>query len=682
VGTVTTYPFAFKVFQDSDVTAQVTAAGVLSELTLNSDYTVTLNGDQDASPGGNIVLAVALAVASILEIGSDVPATQDSTLTNAGGFPPAIVNAMADKLTILTQQQLVEIGRSIRVPELDGVSSYLPPVSERADTFLVFDPAGNPTVTPFTVAEVAVAIGAANLATAPADYVSVVTFMTLPEILDLQAGTLLTNHARAFGVAIATGKPVSVPTAPGWLYNMAGQTLLPSNTTIFGDRPNLRLANGQTGHGFRVADGAVNVEVRGMQFDGNKANCPAAGNGLSTGGTGASSVRFFNNYLFNWAGNGIYFGGTSVVTSEAVGNYATGNNLAGITMDANCTYMQCRGNFAWLNGTHGCGIIGVATIVLFEHNVCWSNGQAVPSADNLTGYNAANSQLTVTGNLSWGGLNNGMHFGGNDVTYTANIGTNAAQYGLVHQSSGTVPAVSNGAVMNGNILVGNGGPAGMLLGYCNSSSLTGNQSRGNTNHGAIFDNCSNVSLTGGGFRSNGGSGLRLPTPVANLSMTGVTCTDNGADGLRYDALSTSAIEACIFRNNAGAGINCSGSDAENMFAGNVIRDNGAGPVVGTFDVTTVWGVNNTDGSSTIASAATLTLPVWTDVFTVTGTTNITGIAASWPSRRVTLIASGVLTFVKGNNLKIASNHTSAGGFSALSLAGLGGNWIETGWSVN
>lgn len=161
VGTVTTYPFAFKVFQPSDVTAQETTVGVVSFLTLDSDFTVSLNGDQDTSPGGNVILSSALLTGSTLEIGSAVPATQDNTLTNAGGFFPDIVNDALDKGIIVSQQMLVEIARSIRVPEVGGVTSYLPPVSVRANALSAFDASGNPTATGFTVAQVSNAIAAA-----------------------------------------------------------------------------------------------------------------------------------------------------------------------------------------------------------------------------------------------------------------------------------------------------------------------------------------------------------------------------------------------------------------------------------------------------------------------------------------------------------------------------------------
>lgn len=82
---------------------------------------------------------------------------------------------------------------------------------------------------------------------------------------------------------------------------------------------------------------------------------------------------------------------------------------------------------------------------------------------------------------------------------------------------------------------------------------------------------------------------------------------------------------------------------------------------------------------TIASAASITMPVNGDSLTVTGTTGITSIAASgynFPGRRMTLIFTGVLTVTSGSNLKLNGNYTTAAN-TTLSLIYDGTNWNET-----
>ena len=59
-GVTTSLPFSFKVFAASEmVVTKTTPAGVESTLTLTTHYTVSLNADQDANPGGSVVMVSA-----------------------------------------------------------------------------------------------------------------------------------------------------------------------------------------------------------------------------------------------------------------------------------------------------------------------------------------------------------------------------------------------------------------------------------------------------------------------------------------------------------------------------------------------------------------------------------------------------------------------------------------------
>lgn len=146
-GLVTIYPFTFKVFQESDLLlAQLDTLGAQSYLTLSSDYTVTLNPDQDVSSGGSITLASALPSGYQLTITSNIPTTQPVTLTNTGGFFPKVVEGALDRLTILFQQLgLVGTVQSLRVPEIGGIP-MLPAKAGRANKLQAYDSNGDPTV--------------------------------------------------------------------------------------------------------------------------------------------------------------------------------------------------------------------------------------------------------------------------------------------------------------------------------------------------------------------------------------------------------------------------------------------------------------------------------------------------------------------------------------------------------
>jgi hypothetical protein len=100
-GANATLAFGFKVFATSDI--QVTRNG--TTLTLTSDYTVSLNADQDASPGGTVtILAAANTIGAVVYVGSAVPATQSTSLPSQTPWYPKVVETALDKLTILIQQ--------------------------------------------------------------------------------------------------------------------------------------------------------------------------------------------------------------------------------------------------------------------------------------------------------------------------------------------------------------------------------------------------------------------------------------------------------------------------------------------------------------------------------------------------------------------------------------------------
>lgn len=84
----------------------------------------------------------------------------------------------------------------------------------------------------------------------------------------------------------------------------------------------------------------------------------------------------------------------------------------------------------------------------------------------------------------------------------------------------------------------------------------------------------------------------------------------------------------------------------------------------------------------IASAATIAIPIGQRVATVTGTTNITSITATGHSGAVvTLIFSGALTVTDGSNLKLAGDFVTTAD-DTLTLGCDGTNWFEAGRSAN
>lgn len=161
----TAFPFAFKVFTAADmyVVKTDTDLEVETVLVLNTDYTVSLNADQNANPGGTITLPTALATGFTLTVTSNISPLQQTDLTNQGGFYPAIITNALDKLTILIQQALDSIGRSLKLPVStpSGVSTTLPLPSSNKLIGWNQDADGLQNVDPTTLATI-VAFGTAN----------------------------------------------------------------------------------------------------------------------------------------------------------------------------------------------------------------------------------------------------------------------------------------------------------------------------------------------------------------------------------------------------------------------------------------------------------------------------------------------------------------------------------------
>jgi hypothetical protein len=123
----TVFPFAFKVFTSADLrVVRTNALGVESDLVLDTDYTVALNSNQDNDPGGTVTRATALPTGERLTITSDVEALQPLVLTNNGGFYPRVINDAFDKITIIAQQLIEQVGRSLKLPISSSASATLP----------------------------------------------------------------------------------------------------------------------------------------------------------------------------------------------------------------------------------------------------------------------------------------------------------------------------------------------------------------------------------------------------------------------------------------------------------------------------------------------------------------------------------------------------------------------------
>lgn len=123
----TAFPFSFKVFAKTDVLATLTnAAGIESTLVLDSDYTVSLSGDQDSSPGGTVSYPISgapLPAGYKLTLSGNLPYSQPTDIQNSGGFYPQVIEDALDRVVVQTQQLAEEVSRTVKV----NISDPTPP---------------------------------------------------------------------------------------------------------------------------------------------------------------------------------------------------------------------------------------------------------------------------------------------------------------------------------------------------------------------------------------------------------------------------------------------------------------------------------------------------------------------------------------------------------------------------
>lgn len=192
-GVTVAFPFSFKVFSSADLlVVKTTPAEAESTLVLTTDYTASLNADQDSNPGGTVTAVSAPATGHKITIASQVAELQPVVLTNAGGFYPTVINAALDRLTILVQQLSEKVSRAMTV----GISSGLNPNSVISSIFASAE-------TAVTAAENATISAAAAAASASA--------ITLPiPVASGGTGSANATDARtALGVPSGTGSGAS-----------------------------------------------------------------------------------------------------------------------------------------------------------------------------------------------------------------------------------------------------------------------------------------------------------------------------------------------------------------------------------------------------------------------------------------------------------------------------------------
>ena len=115
----TWFPFGFLVYSPEDVAVSLASSADDVNprvLTYGADYEVTVNEDQQATPGGSVSLLAPLKEGEVIAIVSSLKYTQETQLTNFSRFPPEVINDALDRTVILIQQLVEQASRALSLP--------------------------------------------------------------------------------------------------------------------------------------------------------------------------------------------------------------------------------------------------------------------------------------------------------------------------------------------------------------------------------------------------------------------------------------------------------------------------------------------------------------------------------------------------------------------------------------
>jgi len=193
-----------------------------------------------------------------------------------------------------------------------------------------------------------------------------------------------------------------------------------------------------------------------------------------------------------------------------------------------------------------------------------------------------------------------------------------------------------------------------------------------------------VSFTGVKFYNNNGTGFLMETPGADFNVTGCNFLSNGSAattnkyGLwlapQSGATTGPNITGCRFASNIGAGIRVEVNAARFSISGNNITDGVSTAALGAL---ATWASNFDSVSSTIASAARLTIPPTLNQIFVSGTANVSGIDATYPGHIVQFTTTGALVWINNSqNLRLAGNFSAAADQTITLCCNNAGEWRE------
>ena len=627
-GVTTVFAFPYRFLANGDlVVLAVSAAGVETVKTLTTDYTLTGAGD-DA--GGSVTMLVAPASGTRLVIYRDTEVVQETDYISGDPFPAETHERALDRLTMIAQEIGSDADRSIKVPVGDSSSltTTLPAAANRLDKFIVFDAVtGEVELSTITLTQLASAVAAAYASGSTAD---AVTFLQAGTGAVSQSVQAVLRWFKFIGNCGTLGAGNDAAIFQAALDDASGThavIMIPGNTTI------------QLGAGSVTSDGAVRV--------------------VGLGGRDRTYITWTSTTAFAWThtaglGGGLQMEGVtmsgplSCTAGGAISIQASGGVANSNTKIKDCTFVNGFYHL-YMPAAHSWEMAGNTHTNYIEAGIYTGNTVDQDEGDSYIhdcGFFANGASAKAVVQVGAGGLKimqNKMY--GGQYGYYMDLATSAVTSILIIQGNSIEFQTHSGIRMRNT-----GGSGSFTQIIINGNQFSGQPTPINLDHSSTCFVSATISDNLIGAAAGAGTTAALtvntgPPPVI---------THNQKHGTGTTVLGISV----------GSG----------SFASRVENNNVYGCVT---DVTNAV-------SSGVASATSIALPNWTDSIVVTGTTNITSIAAGsgQKGRTVTLMFQGILTFTDGNNLKLAGNFVTTADDTITLTCADGTNWYEVCRSVN
>lgn len=538
-GVQTSWPFTFKVFADADILVTVADnLGIESELTLTSDYTVTLNPNQETSPGGTVTYL--LPEDYTLVITGDIDYDQPLDLPSGGAFSPTALENELDRLTMQIQQLREAVNRAVQAPITSNASGYLPTPQSNA---LIGWNESETAMQNFPLSEIATAIAFATY-----------RYDTFTGDGTTTSFVLSADPVTLGNIDVSVDGQTYVP---GVDHTLVGQNLVftvaPADGVEILARYGQGMASGVSGDALDISYqpagvGAVltNVEAKLKEFvsakdfgavaDGVTDDATELNNALASG---ASVVRLAGSYLIGAtvtvpSGVDVLAEPGTTITSNGSGNFvvsgsntienvafAFGSSARRVVGDgvSNVTFRNCSATGSTGNGFD---LYNGPSDILFENCKAYSNGGYGIAV--LGSVSTAPTRINIRGCRTYSNSYDGICVAGvgqkTSPVQAANYATNVVISGCMSYSNGS------GGAFNG-----------ITTPYCRYVTIADCLTYSNLEHGIALQETFDFTIANPVSHSNGQAGICMQSgydpfnPTARGTVVGAHCYANANEGL-------------------------------------------------------------------------------------------------------------------------------------------------------